>query len=137
MASLDRIGKQGFKRWHERQLIESHAWLVTCFLCIIAVASGIEVFGHPTPDARGVGSLLIMAGIALGMFSWRRYRNMLAIADCMSARAVCPACHRYSRFRIVDAGPTPMPKGIDFDPETLLTRAWFRAECGCGWRWSL
>lgn len=137
MASLDRIATLGFKRWHERQLIEGHAWLVTCFLAIIAVASGIEVFGHRTPDARAVGMLLILGGIAVGMLAWHRYRNMLAIAECMSARAVCPACHRYSRFRIVESGPKPMPRGIDFDLETLLARAWFRAECGCGWRWSL
>ncbi len=137
MASLDRIRTLGFKRWHERQLIEGHAWLVTCFLAVIAVASGLEVFGHGTLEGRAVGMLLMLAGIIIGMFSWHRYRNMLAIADCMSARAVCPACHRYSRFRVVECGPKPMPSGIDLDLDALLACAWFRAECGCGWRWSL
>lgn len=137
MASLEGIGKQGFKRWHERQLIESHAWLVTCFLAIVAVASGIEVFGHQTPDSRFIGGLLILAGIGIGLFAWQRYRNMLAIAECMSARAVCPACHRYSRFRILSFGPQPLPDGIDVDLDALRERAWFQAECGCGRRWSL
>jgi len=137
MAALERIGTHGFRHWHDRQVIEGHAWLATCFLAIVAVAGGFEVLGHGTVQGRTIGMLLMLAGIAAGVFSWRRYRNMLAVAHCMSARAVCPSCHRHSRFRVVECGPKPMPAGIDLDLEAMLARAWFRAECGCGWRWSL
>lgn len=138
MASLDRIGRHGFKRWHERQLIESHAWLVTCFLAIIAVASGIEIFGNPVAGSRATGALLMLGGIAVALFAWRRYSSMLGIALRLSERAVCPLCRRYSRFRILDYGPKPFPDGIDIDLELLREKVWLRAKCGdCGWTWSL
>lgn len=138
MASLDRIGKHGFRRWYERQLIESHAWLVTCLLAVVAAASGLELLGRSgsvPPHATGV--VLVFAGIVLMLYSWRRYWNMFAVAQRLSARAVCPGCHRYSRFRIVASGPTPFPDGGDEDIEIFSEEVWFRVECGCGSRWSL
>jgi len=52
LASFDRIRTHGFRHWYERQLIECHAWLVSCFLGMICAASGIEVSG-PTPLPHG------------------------------------------------------------------------------------
>jgi hypothetical protein len=40
--SADDIRKLGFRRWYERQLLESHACLVTCFLCTILLAVCLE-----------------------------------------------------------------------------------------------
>ena len=37
MSPADGIRKLGFRRWYERQLIESHAYFLTCFLCMIKV----------------------------------------------------------------------------------------------------
>jgi hypothetical protein len=36
------IGKLGFRKWYERRLIESHAWLITCFLCALGIAASLE-----------------------------------------------------------------------------------------------
>ena len=35
------IRKIGFRRWYERQLIESHLYFVSSFLCLIAVMAGL------------------------------------------------------------------------------------------------
>lgn len=136
MASLDRIGTQGFKRWHERQLIESHAWLVTCLLAAIAAASGVELLASHGP-AHATGLMLILAGAAIMLFAWQRYWNMFAVAERLSSRAVCPGCRRYSRFRVLACGPTPLPEYGDQDIEVLSEEVWFRVECGCGRKWSL
>jgi len=138
MASLDQIRTQGFKRWYERQLIECHAWLVSCFLGMICAASGIEVMGQHTPGSGLTGALLALAGACLALFSWRRYRNMLEIAERLGERAVCPGCGVYSKFRVVASGPTPMPDGGDPDIDTLGEKIWLRAQCRkCGRDWLL
>ncbi len=81
MACLDRIRTHGFRHWYERQLLECHAWLVSCFLGIICAASGIEVSGHGATGTRLLGLALTVAGIVMAYYSWRRYRAMLALAE--------------------------------------------------------
>ena len=136
MASLEIIRKRGFRVWYERQLIETHAWLVTCFLGIIATASGVEIFGQHTAASRSIGILLILGGIAAGLVSWHRYRSMLDIAELLGQRAVCPACNAYGKFRVLDSGPTPLPEGSDPDIDNLGRDVWFRAQCKkCAHEW--
>jgi hypothetical protein len=38
------IRRLGFRRWYERQLLESHFWLVSCILAMLLVAVCIETF---------------------------------------------------------------------------------------------
>jgi hypothetical protein len=138
MASLDHIRTRGFRRWYERQLIECHAWLVSCFLAIIGFASGIEVFGQHTAETRLWGGLLALAGVGTALFSWRRYSSMLAIAERLGERAVCPSCGAYSNFRVLDSGPKPMPDDGDADIEHLGASVWLRARCNkCQADWVL
>ena len=88
MASLDIIRKRGFRVWYERQLIETHAWLVTCFLGIIATASGVEIFGQHTAASRSTGILLIFGGIAAGLV------HGIATAACW----ILPSCWASGQF---------------------------------------
>jgi hypothetical protein len=64
----DNIRKRGFKKWYERQLIESHAYLVTCFLCMILVAALLEELSFRAP---GLKPFLMLAVIAGGGWSAR------------------------------------------------------------------
>lgn len=125
MASLDKIRTRGFRHWYERQLIECHAWLVSCFLGIICTASGIEVSGQ----ARLLGLALTIAGIVMAYYSWRRYRAMLEIAERLGERAVCPKCQTYAKFKVVDSGPTPLPDGADPDIQRIGETVWLKAQC--------
>ena len=63
MNRADGIHKFGFRRWYERQLIESHAYLVTCFLSMILVAACIEIFSFRGSVSEQLMLLvLLMAG---------------------------------------------------------------------------
>lgn len=125
MASLHIIRTHGFRHWYERQLLECHAWLVSCFLGIICAASGVEV----SAQARLLGLALTVAGIVMAWFSWRRYRGMLALAERLGERAVCPGCQTYAKFDITASGPTPLPDGADPQIDRLGAPVWLRARC--------
>ena len=57
------IRKLGFKRWFERQLIESHVYLATVFLCLILV---IVVFEQLASSAGGLERTLMYAAMIGG-----------------------------------------------------------------------
>ncbi len=136
MASLDRIRTEGFRRWYERQLIECHAWLVSCFLGMIAVASGMEVAGQA--GMRPVGMAVALGGLVVAAWSWERYRIMLKVAEQFGEQAACPACLVYSRFSVTASGPAEMPDGGDPGLEKRSGGVWIRACCRkCGEEWTL
>ena len=84
MAPAEGIARLGFKRWYERQLVEGHAYLVTCFLCMIVVAALIEEISFKDGGTRPLMMLLVLfAAGAVGVFAWGRYRVILALAEQM------------------------------------------------------
>ena len=136
MASLDRIRTDGFRRWYERQLIECHAWLVSWFLALIMLVSGLEVAGKAASRLTGV--LLALAGLAVTIYSWRRYRLLLEIAERLGEQAVCPGCEAYGKFQVVSSGPAPLPDGGDPALEDHGGGVWLQARCRkCGDEWTL
>lgn len=137
MASLDRIRTDGFRRWYERQLIECHAWLVSWFLGLIALVSGIEVAGQGGAS-RMSGALLLLGGLAVTLYSWKRYRLLLEIAERLGEQAVCPGCQTYGKFKVQSSGPAPLPDGGDPALENHGGGVWLRVRCGkCGDEWML
>lgn len=137
MAALDRIRTHGFRRWYESQLIECHLWLLGWFLGIIAIASGIEVAGAGAAS-RLAGAMVLLAGLALTVYSWRRYRLLLEIAERLGEQAVCPACRTYAKFKVRSSNPAPLPDGGDCALENRGGNMWLRAQCNkCGEQWML
>lgn len=137
MASLDRIRTDGFRRWYERQLIECHAWLVSWFLGLIALVSGIEVAGAGGAS-RMSGALLLLGGLAVTLYSWKRYRLLLEIAERLGEQAICPGCAAYGKFEVRSSGPAPLPDGGDPTLENRGGGVWLRVQCRrCGNDWML
>lgn len=137
MAALDTIRTDGFRRWYERQLIECHAWLVSWFLGVIVLVSGLEVAGTG-PASRMSGALLVMGGLAVVLYSWKRYHLMLEIAERLGEQAICPGCKAYAKFKVHASGPNPMPDGGDPELENHGGGIWLRAQCRkCGDEWVL
>ena len=137
MASLDRIRTHGFRRWYERQLIECHAWLVSWFLGVIVLVSGVEIAGGGG-GSRVTGVSLLVGGFAVTLYSWARYRLLLEIAERLGEQAACPSCDTYAKFTIEASGPNPMPDGGDPVLENRGGGIWLRALCRkCGGRWVL
>lgn len=137
MASLDRIRTDGFRRWYERQLIECHAWLVSWFLGVIVLVSGIEVAGGGAAS-RLSGALLVLGGLGLTLYSWKRYHLLLEVAERLGEQAACPGCKTYGKFRVESSGPVPMPDGGDPRLENHGGGVWLRARCRkCGDEWMI
>ena len=74
MRYEESIRKLGFKRWYERQLIESHGYLVTCFLSMILIAVALD---DVTAKAPALERLLMIAlagcAFALSIYAWGKY----------------------------------------------------------------
>ena len=137
MAALDRIRTHGFRRWYERQLIECHAWLVSWFLGVILLVSGLELAGSGAAS-RLLGVALLLTGLAVAAFSWKRYHLLLEVAERLGEQAACPACKAYSKFKIISSGPAPLPDGGDPALENHGGGAWLRAQCRkCGVEWMI
>lgn len=135
MAALDRIRTEGFRRWYERQLIECHAWLLTWFLGLIVLVSGVELMGDGR-NSRVLGATLILGGVLVALLSWKRYRLMLEVAERLGEQAACPACLAYARFSVASFGPSPLPDGGDDSLEDKGGGVWLRAHCrSCGAEW--
>jgi hypothetical protein len=136
VASLDRIRTHGFRRWYERQLIECHAWLVSWFLGVIVLVSGLELAGKTATRLAGV--LLLLGGLAVALYSWKRYHLLLEVAERLGEQAVCPGCKAYGRFGVESSGPVPLPDGGDPALENHGGGVWLRAKCRkCGDEWTI
>jgi len=123
------IRKLGFRRWYERQLIDCHAALVTCFLCGITVAALLEQVTFVDFGWRPVAVVMVVAAaIALGWLAWRRYITVLQRAERYGERSICPNCNTYARFEIeatgMDAYPDAAARAV-----APLESAWIRVRC--------
>lgn len=99
------IASVGFRKWYERQLIESHAWLVTCLLCGIAMAASIEMLNlHDVGGTIVTVAFVFTAGLIV-MFAFRRYRLLMEQAEHLARHSTCTGCQAYARFRPIDQNP--------------------------------
>jgi hypothetical protein len=99
------IRRLGFRRWYERQLLESHFWLVSCILAMLLVAVCIEDLSFK----EGIAQALLLMAVSIGstllaLTAWRRYQGTMAVAEHLGARSCCPGCSTYGRFEVIDSG---------------------------------
>ncbi len=99
------IKKLGFKRWYERQLIESHAWLVTCLLCGVAIAASLEMVNLKDPGATIVTLAFVFVAGLIVMHGLRRYQRLRLLAEQLASHSTCPGCSAYAKFRAMDENP--------------------------------
>ena len=136
MEPADSIRRLGFHRWYERQLIESHAYLVTGLLCLIMILACIEDFSLRASGLKPLITLLIMfAGGIIGYYSCARYITMLAGAEHIAEKSTCDNCKTYARFTVTGSGsgghpPAEKPAGT--------AQAWLAVKCKkCGHEWTI
>lgn len=130
MTTVDRIRKLGFKRWYERTLIASHAYLVVSLFGLILLFGGIEtVFIRASGTSMMWGVMVSLFGGFLASAGIRRYLHMLFLAIGISAHATCPQCAVYAAFNIKASGLS------DADPESPI---WMRVRCRkCDHEWTI
>lgn len=130
MSPADGISKLGFRRWYERQLIESHAYLVTGFLCLILIAASLEGFSLRDASASTFITLATMfaAGV-VGLGALKRYIDVLQRAEHIAEHSVCTSCSTYGRLTILGAS-SEQPTADD------VSASWMRVACRkCGHQW--
>jgi hypothetical protein len=131
----DDIRRLGFRRWYERQLIESHAYLVTAFLALIVLLAGIESLDFLRRSPMFYVAVIISAAAAgtLMYVAWRRFITLLQRAETFAGSAACPRCEAWGKFEVIGA-----EAASDDDPVESGRPHWVRVRCRkCGSDWRL
>lgn len=134
MAIEERIAKLGFRRWYERTLVESHAFLITALLGAILAFTGMELItqrdGGEINFALGV--VAVPVGGLVAAASVHRYIRMLMLAINLGEHATCRECNAYAKFDLLHSGRL-RSHGPD-EPGSL----WMRVKCRkCGYEWRI
>lgn len=108
-ASLDspaeRMGRLGFRKWYERELLSGHAHLVLSILSVVAVLASMESF-RDGPTVRLENLLFAVVSGAIGLWALRRFLYLTMRAEAIANQAVCAACGEYGRFGVVGQNPS-------------------------------
>src|SRR5258706_2093961 len=125
MEPADSIRRLGFARWYERRLIEGHAWFISGFICITAIAACMEELSFRGSIARLLlYVIVVLAAGAIGIYGLVRYQKILAETERLGEHATCGACGAYARFKLISASQVRCRKCdnewrlIDADQET-------------------
>ncbi len=71
------IARLGFRTWYERQLIESHVYFITGFLCAVLIMALMEDLNLRRPEPMSWASLaMIIVALLIGAVSIHRYLRM-------------------------------------------------------------
>lgn len=102
MEPAESISRLGFRKWQERRLLEAHAWLVTCLLCLVMVFAVLEAFSFHGPLPRLVAyTAVVFAGGLVGVVALLRYVRLLLEAQRLGEHATCAACGSFGRFTMI------------------------------------
>jgi hypothetical protein len=109
MLPAGAIGKLGFRRWYERELLLAHAWLAACILAAFGALAQIEALSLRSmgTDALVPLAIAFFAGFA-AWYALSRYLHMVLRAQALAQRSTCPKCGTYGRYRLVGATPRAM-----------------------------
>ncbi len=128
------IERHGFRRWYERQLIESHAYLALGFVALIVLLAGMEVLRD---TSSGIRYLIILIAAAAGgmltLVAWRRFNVLLARAEHFAEAATCPQCKTWGKFKVVAQESSDAD-----DPPEAGRPHWLKVRCRqCEAEWRL
>ena len=136
MELSEGIRKIGFRRWYERQLIESHLYLISAFMCLVTVLACLEGFSFHTPAwETALRFAAMMAGAAACLWTVGRYLTMLGIAEYAAERSVCEKCASYRGLELSGAVTRRADKR-DEDGEESLPPVGVRCR-KCGHEWTI
>jgi hypothetical protein len=101
----DRMGRLGFRKWYERELLSGHAHLVLSILSVVALLASMESF-RDGPSVRLENVVFAVISGAIGLWSLRRFLYLTMRAEAVANQAVCSACGEYGRFGVVGRNPS-------------------------------
>jgi hypothetical protein len=97
----DGVGRFGFRKWYERELLSSHAHMVLAFLSLVAVFAALEASRGAEFGDRVANMLYVLLSAAIGAWALRRYLYLLMRAEVIANQAQCEGCGTYGRFKVV------------------------------------
>ena len=104
MRLAEGIRRHGFRKWYERELLQSHAHLVLTFVCAIGVFAAVEASGHSrTLQDRLIDFGTVALCTAVGVWALRRYLRLLVTAEAVAHQADCPQCKTYGRLELIQS----------------------------------
>jgi hypothetical protein len=131
MELAEGIRKIGFRSWHERQLLQSHLYLASSLLCVIAVLAAAEGFSTRALSFDFfVGLVVMLVGSAIGAWTFLRYIRMLAVAQYAADRSVCGKCKTYGLLEATGSGA---PSGRDGTDQAIAPTRVRCRKCGNEW----
>lgn len=138
MEPATSIRRLGFRKWYERQLIDSHLALVTCFLAVITLSACLEAVNFDDFGWRQAALLAVVAAsMPVAFLSWRRYMRILGVAERYGQRSTCASCGAYARFEVLHAGANEIP-GEEGAGGVPRFDVWMRLRCRkCGHAWRM
>ncbi|MFV2031495.1 MAG: hypothetical protein ACC663_03275 [Gammaproteobacteria bacterium] len=100
--------KLRFIRWHEHQLYQSFAWLISCLLAGFLFVSIIEFVGLGSSGALLIFIIVMLYIIGLGIIElFRRFWMRFSYAQACASAATCKVCGAYGLFE-VNPGARPI-----------------------------
>jgi hypothetical protein len=103
------IGRLGFRRWYERQLMQGHAWLVGSLMCLFAL---LALFENPGFGALRASNLIALveasAAGCIGWYALSRYLRIMMVTQRLAEQSTCKRCGTYGRYRLVGASVRSM-----------------------------
>lgn len=123
MKLAEGIRKHGFIRWHERELLVGHGWLVLALLAAVMCFTALELTfddaGGGLPRVFGALAFTLLALLTVHLLN--RFFVHLVAAQRASAQAICPHCATFGRLTLV---------GEDFGHDRVQVRC---RKCGEQW----
>jgi hypothetical protein len=104
MRLADGIRKHGFRKWYERELLQSHGHMVLLLLCTLGILGSLEAASSArTLSDRVTDLLTTLLCAGAGVWSLRRYLYLLSHAEAVANQATCPGCQTYGRLNLLQA----------------------------------
>jgi Zn ribbon nucleic-acid-binding protein len=106
MKLAEGLRKHGFRKWYERELLQSHAHMALTFLCAIGAFAAIEAASQFRSAGEQLGNgLALLLCVGIGLWALRRYLFLLTHAEAVAQQADCPQCGTYGRLTLVRCDP--------------------------------
>lgn len=107
MSAAKTIRRLGFRKWYERELLQSHANLVLLLLACLGLLGSAEAYSARLPFLDQIQIVLAaLASGVIGVIALRRYLYLLNHAEYVANQADCEQCGTYARFELIgEQGP--------------------------------
>ncbi len=93
--------KLRFSRWHEIQLYQSFAWLVSCLMAGFLFVSILEIVGLTSSGLLFIGTMLALYFIGFTIIElFRRFWKKFVYAQACASVATCKNCSTYGVFEV-------------------------------------